>query len=86
MQANAPSPSGIAISSVISPPSATRTQREPIASANQIWPSASSVQPSGPTATVPIVSAKVPIVGVGASSAHTRRLERVPSSSIVKAL
>ena len=48
MQANAVSPSGIAISATISPPGARRTQRAPTSSADQIIPSASKVQPSGP--------------------------------------
>ena len=80
MQAKKSSPSGAAISSTISPPGATRTQRAPTSSADQMCPSASSPQPSGPNFSWPSVSASVVIGGVGATCAQTRRSLSEPSS------
>ena len=47
MQAKTPRPSGPGSPSTISPPGAIRAARPPTASADQMWPSASSAQPSG---------------------------------------
>ncbi len=85
MQAKQLRPSGIAISSTISPPAASRTQRAPTSSADQIWPSASSAQPSGPKRSCASVASNVVISGVGATCAQTRRSVSEPSGAIVNA-
>ena len=86
MHAKKPSPSGALISSTISPPGATRPHRPRIESADQMCPSASSAQPSGPYSSWGIVSSSGPSSGAKPICPHRRRSESDPSSPIVNAV
>jgi DNA-binding transcriptional LysR family regulator len=84
--AKTPSPSGIAISSTISPPGATRVTAPASALAAQMCPSASSVQPSGANVTAPSIVSMSARSGVGWTCAQIRRSVSAPSSAIVNAV
>ena len=84
--AKTPRPSGIATSSTISPPGATRQSTPPSALAAQMCSSASSAQPSGAKVTAPSIVSVSAGSGVGSTWAQTRRSVSAPSGAIVNAV